>query len=367
MTTIDSGRKPGLTTDEHKELVELRRAAAGAGDGERDPQARQRLLRPGERAPKIGFRLVQELAADGVPVAVACRFLNVSTSGYYDWRGRSPSPRAVADAELTTTIRRHPRRLAAAPTAHRGCYAELRLGLGVRVGRKRVARLMRLDGLVGVSPPPQAARLEAGHRDARGPREAHSSVADCAEPALVLRHHAAPRPGRMGLLRRRDRRLLPPDRGLVDLGPDHRGDRRRRARDGPLATPTRTRNRRSRGPRQRNTPAGSSGTGSAKPACSDRWAESHPASTTRSSSRFWSTMQRELLDRTHLGLPRAARARPCSSGSRASTTPAAGTPASATSAPPTTKPFTPPPKSRHDQHTRTVRETGSGSSLLGQS
>src|SRR5207249_623462 len=34
---------------------------------------------------------------------------------------------------------------------------------------------------------------------------------------------------------------------------------------------------------------------------------------------------------------------------------------SATSAPPTTKPFTPPQKSRHDQHTRTVREIGSGS------
>ena len=42
----------------------------GAGDGERDPQARQRLLRPGERAPEIGFRLVHELAADEFPVAV---------------------------------------------------------------------------------------------------------------------------------------------------------------------------------------------------------------------------------------------------------------------------------------------------------
>lgn len=78
---------------------------------------------------------------------------------------------------------------------------------------------------------------------------------------------------------------------------------------------------------------------------------------------FWSTMQRELLDRRAGTRGRSSR-RPCSSGSRAFTTPAAGTRASATSAPPTTKPFTPPQKSRHDQHTRTVRETGSGSPVL---
>jgi len=96
------------------------------------------------------FRLVQELVADGVPVAVACRFLNVSTSGYYDWRDRSPSARALADAELTTTIRRIHADSRATYGAPR-VLAELRLGLGVHVARKRVARLMRLDGLVGVS------------------------------------------------------------------------------------------------------------------------------------------------------------------------------------------------------------------------
>ncbi|SFI75119.1 Integrase core domain-containing protein [Microbacterium saccharophilum] len=81
---------------------------------------------------------------------MACRFLNVSTSGYYEWVSRPPSPRAVADATLTTTIRRihaDSRETYGAPRV----LAELRLGLGVHVGRKRVARLMRLDGLVGVS------------------------------------------------------------------------------------------------------------------------------------------------------------------------------------------------------------------------
>jgi len=71
---------------------------------------------------------------------VACRFLNVSTSGYYEWASRPLSPRAVADEALTTTIRKVHR-------DSRGTYgaprvlAELRLGLGVHVGKKRVARL----------------------------------------------------------------------------------------------------------------------------------------------------------------------------------------------------------------------------------
>lgn len=37
---------------------------------------------------------------------MACRLLNVSTSGYYEWASRPPSLRAVADAALTTMIRK---------------------------------------------------------------------------------------------------------------------------------------------------------------------------------------------------------------------------------------------------------------------
>jgi transposase InsO family protein len=95
------------------------------------------------------FRLVQELAADGVRVAVACRMLRVSTSGYYEQRGRPPSARARADQELTVQIRE-------IHTISRGTYGaprifdELRLGRSVRCGRKRVARLMRAANLCGV-------------------------------------------------------------------------------------------------------------------------------------------------------------------------------------------------------------------------
>ena len=50
------------------------------------------------------YRLVRELAADGVVVAVACRVLAVSMSGYYEWRDRAPSVRAVADQALSEQI-----------------------------------------------------------------------------------------------------------------------------------------------------------------------------------------------------------------------------------------------------------------------
>jgi transposase InsO family protein len=97
----------------------------------------------------MSFRLVRELAADGVHVAVACRVLRVSTSGYYEWRERPPSARAVADEALRAQIveiHRMSRGSYGAPRVH----SELRLGRGLRCGRRRVARLMRLERLQGV-------------------------------------------------------------------------------------------------------------------------------------------------------------------------------------------------------------------------
>ena len=95
------------------------------------------------------YRLVRELAADGVVAAVACRVLAVSTAGYYEWRERAPSARAVADQALSeqiVEIHAMSRGSYGAPRVH----AELRLGRGVRCGRKRVARLMRSAGLHGI-------------------------------------------------------------------------------------------------------------------------------------------------------------------------------------------------------------------------
>lgn len=97
----------------------------------------------------MSARLVQELAADGVPVTLTCRVLGISRSGLYDAVRRPPSAREVADRALVATItaiHEGSRATYGAPRVH----AELRLGLGIACGRKRVARLMRAEGLVGV-------------------------------------------------------------------------------------------------------------------------------------------------------------------------------------------------------------------------
>jgi hypothetical protein len=80
-------------------------------------------------------------------VAALCRLLKVSRSGFYAWSSRPPSARALADEVLTVQIRTafdDNRRVYGAPRIH----AEL-ADAGVRVGRKRVARLMRQAGIVG--------------------------------------------------------------------------------------------------------------------------------------------------------------------------------------------------------------------------
>jgi putative transposase len=83
------------------------------------------------------------------PVATMCRVLGVSTSGYWAWRSRAPSARSQSDAELLVRIR-------TIHAASRGTYGAPRIHAelaesGSRAGRKRVARLMRAAGIVGVS------------------------------------------------------------------------------------------------------------------------------------------------------------------------------------------------------------------------
>jgi putative transposase len=116
-------------------------------------------------------------------VSRLCRVLGVARAGYYAWAARPPSPRMLDDAYLGEQIRQiHAR--------SRGTYgmprvhAELRLGLGICVSRKRVARLLREHRLQGV------------HRRRRGGttwRDPHASPA----PDLVERQFTPPGPDRL--------------------------------------------------------------------------------------------------------------------------------------------------------------------------
>jgi putative transposase len=88
------------------------------------------------------------MADEGLPVEVSCRVLDVSCAGYYAWRFRPPSARAVRHAWLTDVIRE----VHAASYGSYGAkrvYAELTLGRGIAVGHNAVAMLMQRAGIAG--------------------------------------------------------------------------------------------------------------------------------------------------------------------------------------------------------------------------
>jgi transposase InsO family protein len=79
-----------------------------------------------------------------------CPLLDVSPSGYYAWRRRPPSERALADERLLLNVR-------IAHAKSDGTYGAPRVQRelqedGIHVGTKRVARLMGEDGLTGRAP-----------------------------------------------------------------------------------------------------------------------------------------------------------------------------------------------------------------------
>jgi transposase InsO family protein len=76
-----------------------------------------------------------------------CRLLQVSRSGLYDWNQRAESARSLRDRELRLLIRQTHLESNGVYGA-RKIHREL-LVLGEDVGRHRVARLMREDGLKG--------------------------------------------------------------------------------------------------------------------------------------------------------------------------------------------------------------------------
>ena len=115
-------------------------------------------------------------------IAMMCRLLEVSTSGYYAWRRRTTSQRARADAVLLVRIREiHAASLRTygAPRIHAELAAE-----GAAVGRKRVARLMHGAGLAGVS-------------RRKGPRTTQRREGDRPAPDLVDRKFSAEAPDRL--------------------------------------------------------------------------------------------------------------------------------------------------------------------------
>lgn len=80
------------------------------------------------------------------PIKVLCEVLEVSRSGFYAWVRRPPSVRALEDDRLAAEVRKafeENKKRYGSPRV----FEELRAN-GVRIGRGRVAKLMRREGLV---------------------------------------------------------------------------------------------------------------------------------------------------------------------------------------------------------------------------
>jgi transposase InsO family protein len=110
----------------------------------------------------VTYRFVDE-HRDIWPVRVMCGVLGVSASGYYAWRTRGESPRAKANCALLGTIRAIHAESGGAYGAPR-IHAVLR-SHGRRVGRHRIARLMRGAGLRGLAAIPRRVRTTDSRHD----------------------------------------------------------------------------------------------------------------------------------------------------------------------------------------------------------
>ena len=79
------------------------------------------------------------MATEGLSVQVACRVLSVSESGYYAWRKRPPSARAVRHTWLTDRIR-------AVHAASRGTYGARRSTRNWSSGKASLLATRRSSG-----------------------------------------------------------------------------------------------------------------------------------------------------------------------------------------------------------------------------
>jgi putative transposase len=97
------------------------------------------------------YAATEAIAAQRIaPISEVCRFLEVSRSGYYAWRGAEPTRREDDDLELAPLVRaifhRHRRRYGT-----RRIVEELK-DMNRACGRRRVAKLLKTQGLRAIQP-----------------------------------------------------------------------------------------------------------------------------------------------------------------------------------------------------------------------
>jgi putative transposase len=220
---IDRGLEPGATSAERAELTTAKKTDPRARGGGGDPPAGDRGTQ-GARRPKRRYAAIELMAADDLPVQTACRVLSVSESGYYAWKDRPPSTRAIRHAWLTDEI-------GEIHTASRGTYgarrvhAELTLGRGIAVGHCKVELVMRQAGIAGLSGRPKWRRVpNLATTSDLVDRQFTRHERDRLWVTDITEHPTREE----GVLRGRARHLLPAGRRLVDrqLGDGRAGHQR---------------------------------------------------------------------------------------------------------------------------------------------
>ena len=116
------------------------------------------------------------------PTRVMCRLLGVSASGFYEWLGRPPSARSLANAQLLVRIRES-FALSQQTYGSPRVWKDLVVA-GERCGENRIARLMRL------------AQLRAQLKPRRKPTDAGMRPEHSIAPNVLERDFAAAAPNR---------------------------------------------------------------------------------------------------------------------------------------------------------------------------
>ncbi|MUK26555.1 IS3 family transposase [Aliivibrio fischeri] len=124
-----------------REVVELKKRLADAELENDNLKKGDGLLRKTKR---IRFEFISKYSSSVRPVVKLCRYLNVSTSGYYKWLNREPTLRDKYNVELKCFLKDESERQYCVP-GYRKLY-EAAISYGFICNKKRIQRLLQSLG-----------------------------------------------------------------------------------------------------------------------------------------------------------------------------------------------------------------------------